>query len=249
LPTSDGGITRRRLLATGGAASAAAVIGIQPWTPALADDVPSYLIRSSYLALSTPDFAVGVAKLRLEGIYDLPELAGSEDAFSLVFSGGVVEAAIQAFSHPDLGQFELFIAPVEGRGLYEALINRSVNAPKHYPKPKPTRQPGGIPNKNPAPSPGYKATHLQSASLRRASRGVVCDLVFHEREDLKRATVWLSRGGLVVATKTVHDVRGKRLSMRLLPGRRARGGRYEVTVATKDRHGHVETKLAKLTLH
>jgi hypothetical protein len=30
--------------------------------------------------------------------------------------------------------------------------------------------------------------------------------------------------------------------------RRPRGGRYEVVVATKDRHGHLDYKLAKLAL-
>ena len=186
--------------------------------------------------------------LRLEGVYDLLGLAGSEDAFSLIFSGGPLAPDIKAFSHPDLGPFELFIAPVEGRGLSEAVINRSVNAPKHYPKPKPTRQAGGIPPENPKPNPGYKATHLAHASARRTSRGIVCDLVFHEREDLKRATVWLSRGGKVVASKTVRNVHRARLSVRLPMGHRARGGRYELTVATQDRKGDIETKVARLTL-
>ena len=239
------GITRRRLLATSGAAAAAAAIGIQP-SVALADDgnnTPLYLVRSGYNGLSTLDFDVDGTKLRLVALTDLPGLEGSEDAFSLLFSGGPIFPGLHTLSHPNLGRFDLMIGPVEQSGLYEAVINRSVNAPKHYPKAY--RHPDE--NKDPARSPGYRATHLKHATAHRTAHAVVCDLVFHEREDLKRATVWLARNGLVVASKTVRDVHAKRLRVKL-DVKRPRGGHYELTVATKDRHGHLETKLARLTL-
>ena len=239
------GITRRRLLATSGAATAAAVIGIQP-SVAFADgeNTPLYLVRSGYNGLSTLDFDVdGTTRMRLVALTDLPGLEGSEDAFSLQFSGGPIYPGLHTLSHPNLGRFDLTLGPIERSGLYEAVINRSVNAPKHFPKAyRHPQEP-----KDPTRSHGYKATHLKHATAHRTAHGVVCDLVFNEHEDLKRATVWLVRNGLTVATKTVHDVRGKRLRVKL-DVKRPRGGRYELTVATKDRHGHLETKLARLTL-
>jgi hypothetical protein len=243
LRSTPRGITRRRLLAASGAATAAAAIGIQP-SVAFADagSTPLYLVRSGYNGLSTLDFDVDGTRMRLVALTDLPGLEGSEDAFSLQFSGGPVFPGLHTFAHPNLGRFDLMLGPVEQAGLYEAVINRSVDAPKHYPKAY--RHPPE--DKDPTRSPGYKATHLKHASVRRAGHGVLCEIVFNERVDLKRATLWLSRGGVVVAAKVVHGVRGHRLSVRL-PAK-PRHGHYQLTVGTKDRHGHVETKLARVTL-
>lgn len=199
-------------------------------------------MRSGYNGLSTLDFDVDGTKMRLVALTDLPGLEGSEDAFSLQFSGGPIFPGLHTLSHPNLGRFDLTLGPIERSGLFEAVINRSVNAPKHYPKAyqHPPQE------KDPTRSPGYKETHLKRASLRRTAHGVLCELVFNERVDLKRATVWLTRGGIVVGTKVVHDVHGHRLSVRLQT--KPRHGHYQVTVATKDRHGHLETKLARVTL-
>ncbi len=144
------GVTRRRLLAGGGVAGAAIVLGINPRgafasTPA----VPDYLGRSSYMSLSTPKFGSSslgnTNTLTLEAVTDLdPALAGSEDAFSLLFSSdSPLDGGIRTFSHPDLGVFDFFIAPIEGNGKYEVVVNRSVAAPKHVPRQKqPARHSG-----------------------------------------------------------------------------------------------------------
>jgi hypothetical protein len=260
------GVTRRRLLATGGAAGAAAAFGLKianPDTASAADQgVPDYLVRSPYLALSTPDFSVGVTTLKLEAVTDLPaasedpKLVASEDAFSLVFSAAApLESAIQAFSHPDLGQFEFFVAPIEGKGLYEVVVNRSVNAPKHVPR-RAQSVASGKPGPAAPPKPGEKvpgAPHVRAAdvkrvSARRLSSGFACEVALTPGADVKSATVWITRGGVVVASTHVKHVHGNRIAARVPSAHRPRGGRYAITVATKNRHGHTEYKVAKLSL-
>lgn len=44
------------------------------------------------------------------------------------------------------------------------------------------------------------------------------------------------------------DIRGVTRRRLLAGGHRLRGGRYELTVATSDRHGHTEYKRAKIVL-
>lgn len=260
------GVTRRRLLATGGAAGVVA-LGFQPWSPepagaAIHQDVADYLIRSPYLALSTPNFAIGATTAKLEAVSDLPaatqdtKLAGSEDAFSLTFSTTApLEPGIQAFSHPDLGQFELFIAPIEGKGLYEVVVNRSVNAPKHYPRPPKGAETRTGPAAPPRPgekapgAPRVKPAKVRRVTARRLSRGFACSIGLEPGADVESAVVWITRGGLVVAAHTVRRVHGNRIAVRIPTRHRPRGGRHEITVRTKDRHGHVDYKLTKLTLN
>jgi hypothetical protein len=208
---------------------------------------------------STPEFGTSLRgytnTLKLEAVSDLGatvgdnSLAGSEDAFALGFSAsGPLEADIQSFSHPDLGVFELFIAPVEGRGAYEAVVNRSVGAPKHVPHaPRLNPGPAGPPKEAPKPAQPVPRSHVRRISARRVARGVVTEIAFNGSLDLKSTTVWLSRRGIVVASTSVPHVRGHRLAARL-PMKRPRGGRYEVTVRTQDHHGHVEFKLERIVL-
>jgi hypothetical protein len=247
------GVTRRRLLATGGAAGAAAAFGRFPAVAGAADQaVPDYLGRSSYLALSTPTFAVGTTSAKLEAVGDLLDLPGSEDAFSLIFSAAApIEPAIQSFSHPDLGQFEFFVAPIEGRGLYEVVVNRSVNAARHYP-----RQPGHVgpaappkPGAKPPPgAPRVRRGHVKRVNARRLARGLACSVALEPGADVKSATVWFMRGGIVVATTHVKHVHGHRINVSVPTKHRPRGGRYDITVQTKDRHGHTDYRVAKLAL-
>jgi hypothetical protein len=253
------GVTRRRLLATGGAAGAAAAFGgLRPLTASAAEpSVPDYLGRSSYAHLSAPTFAVGTTTLTLEQVADLggdPKLAGSEDAFSLLFSAAApLQPAIQAFSHPDLGQFEFFIAPVERSGMYEVVVNRSVNAPKHVP-----RAPAAHSGPGPAapPKPGAKPPHVphvrappvKRVTARRLARGFACGIGLTPDSKVKSAVVWVSRGGLVVASAEVRHVHGDKLNVRIPTRHRPKGGRYTITVRTKDRHGHVDYRVVKLTL-
>jgi hypothetical protein len=253
------GVTRRRLLATGGAAGAAAAFGglRLPANARAADQgVPDYLVRSPYMALSTPNFAVAATSAKLTAVTDLPGLEGSEDAFSLTFAtSGPIEPGIQAFSHPDLGQFELFIAPVERSGAYEVVVNRSVNAPKHYPRPAHPGASGGPAapprpgDKPPKGSPHVKHRHVNRVGARRLARGFACDVALTPGADVKSAVVWIARGGLVVATTEVKHVHGRRIAVSVPTAHRPRGGHYVVTVRTKDRHGHVEYDVAKLALN
>ena len=259
-------MTRRSLLATGGLAGAAFAAGLRPWAPATAQaaaDTPSYLIRSSYQSLSTKSFVTSVlgdtANLTLLSVNDLPaaasadkSLAGSEDAFSLAFSSSApLTAEIHAFSHPDLGVFELFIAPVENQSQYEVVINRSVNAPKHYPKPPPTAatSPASAPPTPNAPGvPKPKKPLIHRVRSRRAGNAVVADVTFEHKADLKWAVVWLSRRGVVVGSATVRHVHATHASLRIPFRKRLRGGHYELTVGTMDRHHHDDYKQVKITL-
>jgi hypothetical protein len=258
----------------------AAVIGGRAWSPASAEaatasDVPAYLLRSSYLDLSTPAFTASmlgnVTELTLDGVWDLEgsaegkSVAGSEDAFSLAFSSkGQLDPGIHTFSHPDVGIFDFFIAASGNAGEYEVVVNRSVAAPKHAPKPprKPATGDQGA-----APAPGQSAgpaapaphdktgdkhaqrkPHVRRISARRTPRGLVCDLALNSHADVKRATVWLSRGGLVVAVATERNLHGDRLAIKVPMAHRIRGGRYALEVATKDRHGHIDYSRAKIAL-
>jgi hypothetical protein len=263
--THGRGVTRRSLLATGGLAGAAFATGLRPWAPATAEaatDTPSYLIRSSYQSLSTNSFGTSLrgdtANLTLLSVDDLAaaatdkSLAGSEDAFSLTFSSSApLTAEIHTFSHPDLGVFDLFVAAVENKGRYEVLVNRSVNAPKHYPKPPPTAAttPAPAPPKPGAPGvPKPKKPLLHRLRARRAGNAVIADVTFDHKADLKWAVAWLSRRGVVVGSVTARHVHAKQVSLRIPFRKRLRGGHYELTVGTMDHHRHDEYKLVKITL-
>jgi hypothetical protein len=267
-PPHGRGVTRRSLLATGGLAGAAFAAGLKPWAPASADaatDTPPYLIRSSYQSLSTNSFGTSLrgdtADLTLLSVNDLTaaatdkSLAGSEDAFSLTFSSSApLTAEIHTFSHPDLGVFDLFVGPVENKGQYEVLVNRSVNAPKHYPKPPPaaaTTGPAAPANPAAPPPPGVpkpKKPLLHRLRARRAGNAVIADVTFDHKADLKWAVAWLSRRGVVVGSVTAKHVHAKHASLRIPFRKRLRGGHYELTVGTMDRHRHDEYKKVQITL-
>jgi hypothetical protein len=258
-------VTRRSLLATGGLAGAALAAGLRPWAPATAEaaaDTPSYLIRSSYQSLSTTSFGTSLrgdtADLTLLSVDDLTaaatdkSLAGSEDAFSLSFSSSApLTSEIHTFSHPDLGVFDLFIAPVENSGKYEVVVNRSVNAPKHYPKPPPTATTSPAPAVPKPDAPGVPKPRkplIHRVRSRRAGRAVIADVTFEHKPDLKWAVVWLSRGGVVVGSATARHVHAKHVALRIPFQKRLRGGHYELTVGTMDRHRHDEYKKVEITL-
>jgi hypothetical protein len=241
-------------------------VGIRPWAAqaATAPDTPSYLLRSSYLSLSTQSFGASLrgatSDLTLQAVGDLPAaahadkaLAGSEDAFALSFtSSSALAPQIHTFSHPDLGVFDLFIAPVENQGRYEVVVNRSVNAPKHYPPaPRSNDGPAAPPKQDAPHPPGAPKPHkplVHRLRARRAGRAVVADMTFEHRADLKWAVVWLSRRGVVVGTATKKHLRGKHAALKIPFRKRLRGGRYELTVGTMDRHGRDEYKTTPVVL-
>jgi hypothetical protein len=131
-------ITRRSLLRTGAAATAAMMLGVRPWAAAPATAASGrHLIRSSYTGLARVSFAVGTGKVRLRSVSDVAgaavdkSLAGRDDAFVLTFCGALsqpLESGTHTLSHPELGTFELFLSPVARPSTecrYEAVIDRS----------------------------------------------------------------------------------------------------------------------------
>jgi uncharacterized protein DUF6916 len=250
-----GGVTRRRLLATGGAAGAAAVLGLQPWSSAEAAapgaGAPDYLLRSTYLRLSTATFTASrvgaVSTLTLDAVQDLSDLSltGSEDAFALEFSSSQqIEQGIHTFAHPDIGTFDFFVAPVGQQRAYEVVVNRSVGAPKRVPEPPPSGDGPSAPPKNPKPQP----SRVRRVTGRRLARAVVCEVTLSSKPKVKSATVWLLRGERVVAANVLRRVHGQRFALRLPFRRRPRGGRYDVVIATTARDGSVEYKRSRLNL-
>jgi hypothetical protein len=143
LPEIRIGLTRRRLVQVGGAATAVLYLGGLSGS-ASAAGVPSYLTRSAYAGLGDAPFtalsAGGVAAtLRLTEVADLarsrqdPSFAGRDDAFALLFSGPadlVLDSGIHELRNPSLGAFAVFISPVQASGgseqRYEVVVDRSV---------------------------------------------------------------------------------------------------------------------------
>ena len=114
---------------------------------AAAGDTPKHLLRSSYLPLAGERFRIGGKALQLGVVEDLAGAAGDRalrghpEAFALTFYGppNALGATVQTFSHPNVGTYSLYIAPVgpvEGSvQRYEVVIDRSVGAPKRPPAP------------------------------------------------------------------------------------------------------------------
>jgi hypothetical protein len=129
-------LTRRSLLRTGAAATAATMLGLRPWAAAPAAASGGHLVRSTYVGLVGQSFVAGSATLQLESVSDVAgaardaSLAGSEDAFVLTFAGEAIESGTQTLHHPDLGTYELFVSPVTAEQRYEAVIDRSVGVRK-----------------------------------------------------------------------------------------------------------------------
>jgi hypothetical protein len=138
------GLTRRRLVQFGALGAASAWLGgfERLGGFALAAGAKPPLRRSSYASLSSRSFvatANGAAQtLELAAVEDLPvaasiaSLRGDDDAFRLAFrgaSGAAIEQGTVVLSHPELGEFSLFVVPgdddAEGR-LYDAIIDRTV---------------------------------------------------------------------------------------------------------------------------
>ena len=137
------GLTRRRLVQAGGAATAVLYLGGLTGT-ASAAGVPSFLTRAAYTSLADPQFGAVTGSglttmLRLTEVADLararvePSFAGRDDAFALLFSGPadlVLDSGIHELRNSVLGAFSVFISPVQdqhgGEQRYEVVVDRSV---------------------------------------------------------------------------------------------------------------------------
>jgi len=152
---SDGSftLTRRGLLAAGGVATAGAWVALHPhlaWAADAASSTsaaPNYLVRSTYNGLSAATFTDvtggGSTSLLLNEVGDLddPTLQGSDDAFRLELSSNAPAMAdgIRTLSHPDIGQFDVFMTPV---GMPSSTMNYEVVVDRVVPVTAPTAPTG-----------------------------------------------------------------------------------------------------------
>jgi hypothetical protein len=242
-------LTRRGLLQAGGAAGAAALVGAKPWAPATAEAAgrPSPLRRSSYTSLRSTAFSVSGIGVKLLSVSDLPaaatvkSLAGSEDAFSLVFSGPrstTLAQGIHSFTNRDLGSFELFLVPIDipaDDQHYEVVVST-------YRKPvvtKPSKRYTGR-RARPHRAHGHKrpVVAIRRISVRRLRRGLAARFSLSKKAHVRQITVWLMRGDRLITAGSVGHLRGRdRAALKLRTKRRLRNGRYLLLVQTKDRHG------------
>jgi hypothetical protein len=122
-------------------------------------------------------------------------LAGSEDAFVLAFAGPLetaLEAGTHTLRHAGLGTFELFVSPVElprADRRYEAVVDRSVGAPKSPPKQVASAARAGeratAPPRAPTAAP-RGARLLRRVALRRNARGARAEVVLRPGVDAER---------------------------------------------------------------
>jgi hypothetical protein len=237
-------------LAIGGTATAAMLVSGEAVVKAAVpgSGAPAYLRRSPYAGLSSPDFALtrGTtrAALRLEGISDLQGAAGSDDAFSLAFSGPPnVEQGISTLRHPELGNFELFLAPVDRsdqRQTYEAVINRSMGVPRQPPGPQPQGD-------KPPEAPRVRRALLRRVSARRTNKGVSCTVVLDPASNVEQVVAWLMRRDRVLAASSHRVGARSRLTLRLRTHRRLRARRYAVVVIATDADGQMSAARVRVS--
>jgi hypothetical protein len=240
------------------------MVGVRPWAPspalaATADDgTPGYLLRSSYNWLKTFRFTVdGGAPLDLVAVDDLPaaavvkELAGSEDAFTLTFSGAAgIVGGTHALDHPELGPFELFLVP-DGGGSYSATVNRSVGAAQHKPPTPGDARPGANPKTKDSATRLARARRrrfIRKMRARRTAKGIACAVVVGPEVEAKTVTVWLTRGKRTVASG-VGNVHGHKAIVRARTRRRLRAGRYDLAVIAHEHDGGQHGRVERVTLN
>ena len=258
-------LTRRSLLRTSAAATAATLVGIRPWTAASATaSAPGdHLLRSSYTGLVGERFTTGSGHLRLVSVSDLagaarqPSLAGSQDAFALELSGPLdapLEAGIHTLHHERLGSFQLFASPVDrpqGDRRYEAVIDRSVGVPKSPPKPPapaPVRAvtaPVDSPDVHAAAPKGARL--LRRVSLRRTPHGARAEILLQPHANADRVQVQLLRRGRTIAVAD-RDVREQRAVLRFRGVPHLRAGTYALLVTVVDDAGLIATRRRRVRL-
>jgi hypothetical protein len=232
----------------GGVAGAAVLLGVRPWSPAsasAASDVPDYLLRSSYLDLSSKDFAIaGGGSARLTSVSDLiggKDLLGSEDAFALSFDASQpLEQGVYTLSHPELGRFDIFLAPDSPSSTFSVIVNRSVGAPRH----------SRVPKRKPTPAKQTEAKRnevVRHISLRRSRKGLLCDVKIDPDAHLEGVTVWLMRGDRLVAT-AARETHKHHTVLRLRTKRRARRGSYTLAVIANGPGGKQHGRRKNVTL-
>jgi hypothetical protein len=261
-------LTRRSLIRTGAAATAATLVGLRPWAaaPAAAGVTASaeYLRRSTYAGLAGQRFTIGSLELRLMAVSDLAgatakrQLAGNEDAFALAFSGPLdapLDAGIQTFSHPDLGSFDLFVSPVDRPGVdrhYEVVVDRSVGAPKS--PPRPLTAAAAAPAAAATPAAGAPAAAAPAAarlfrrvSLWRTPHGARAELVLRRSMGIARVHGRLVHRGVTLAVAS-HHVHDDRTVLRFGSAHRLPAGAYTLLLTTTGVDGVRTSRRRRVTL-
>jgi hypothetical protein len=253
-------LTRRSLLRAGVTAAAATLVGIRPWDAAPAAAAAGHLRRSSYDGLVGHRFRVGTVELRLVSVADVAgaagdkSLAGSEDAFVLTFSGPL-EPALQPgtheLSHGGLGTFALFVSPVEqprSDRRYEALVDRSVGAPKSPPRraARPATTTADAAPAAPTAAP-RGARLLRRVALRRSAHGARARVVLRPEQSFERVDGRLMRRGKTVAmaSRAVDD---RRAVLRFRVPDELPAGRYALELTLVDAAGLVAVRRRRVTL-
>jgi hypothetical protein len=243
-------------------------VGARAWSPASAaaavaadDGTPAHLLRSNYVWIKDPKFVVGgTTQLELVAVADLPaasvvsQLVGSEDAFMLTFYGPAGLAPdTHAFANSELGAFDFFVAPDGATGTsYSAVVNRSVGAAKHFPKPpKPGDASPGA-DQHPAEGPeklrrAARRRFVRRMHARRTAKGLACSVDLAPGLDADSVVVWLTRGKRSIVTGSA-PVKRDRAVVRARARRRLRPGRYVLNVIALDRHGNQHGRSERVTL-
>ena len=237
------GLTRRRLVQAGGAATAVLYLG--GLTPtASAAGVPSFLTRSAYASLADPQFGAVTGSglttmLRLTEVADLartrhePAFAGRDDAFALLFSGPAgppLDSGIHELRHSALGAFAVFISPVQASGggeqRYEVVVDRSVRlagALQDAPEPMALSNAAAVAPAAAAVSPaapgmGTKAPATAKAGAKHKPAKLVQSALLARRGGELTVDVRVARGRGLVSVRAVllgDDVEHARAARRL----------------------------------
>lgn len=254
-------LTRRRLLQSGGAAAAVALIDLHPVTAALASNTnaassaPAYLRRSSYTSLAGEGFTVSAdgaqQTLQLLSVSDLerPGLQGADDAFILQFAGPgteTIEQGTYVLSHPTLGSFELFSTPVDqlrSTQTYAVVIDRSIaikgsEAPA---SPTPATNSSTSPVSATAPSahkppPVARESVFRRIHVARFAHGVRVELSFAANSHVEHIHAWLTRKGRPVGVAS-HRVSGEVTKFEVPSSHHLPDGDYEIKLIATARHG------------
>jgi len=274
----------RRGLFQAGAAGAAAVTVASGWQllegEAAAAPLPGFLRRSTWTELSDGalELLAGdrALPLRLTAVSDLPvaasipALRGHDGAFVLRFEGpsGIAQGG-HRLRNAQLGELELFLAPVEADGAtraYEAVVDRTIRIAGVNEEPAvvdpgargaapgtAAGTPGGTPAPATKPAAGRPAARprLHRAVLRRgpARRVVVADLTLTGAGRYTTVRATLRHDGRAVARASARLLGSRRARLRFpAAGRRGHGfarGRHELVVTLVARDGtHVTLRRA-----
>jgi len=258
------GLTRRRLLQSGGAAAAVALIDLHPVTAALASNAntasntPAYLRRSSYTSLSSNGFTVsadGVQQtLELLSVSDLKRagLQGADDAFMLQFSGPgseTIEQGTHVLSHPTLGSFELFSTPVnqpQSTQTYAIVVDRSIaieSSGAPTPPAAATNSTAVSPDSatatarsTPKPTPVAHESIFHRVHVARAAHGVLVEVSFAPSSHIEHVHAWLIRNSHPLGVAD-HRVSGDGAKFEVSSSHHLPDGDYEIKLIATARHG------------